>query len=308
MTHPVTPQKDEDSLTVTASPTTFDCFSKLPAELRLEIWKYTYPEFQIHYIIPGPDERHPCGRPEGCQVIDFPNIASPPLPVALLVNRDSRSLALGQFKSFPRFPSDAFSPEEMPHGYFNPRTDYLHIPNKMLNGNWNFANAPFPQLIFCTSKRDNPYPAPAPQRVYPEAKEQVTKILKLSQQRLSLGLETTFAPTITLVNVSRADRLGRRCYHMWPTGELPMIRRYDVVEGFDTEGKRRSKGKAYKWAKELCEAIRDELGEEEDDDRYIPRIHIGWMRLSCKCPVVGREIGDDGGWGPPLGDNVYALD
>ncbi|CAG7554312.1 unnamed protein product [Fusarium equiseti] len=272
MAHPITLQEDKDSPPpVIDSPKTFDFFSKLPPELRLEIWKYTYPDFQIHYIIPGPDERHPRGRPEGCQVINFPNIASPPLPVALLVNRDSRSLALGQYKPFPRFPSDAFAPEEMPYG------------------NWNFANTPFPQLMFCTSKRDNPYPFPVPRRLYPEAKEQATKIIKLSQQRLSLGFGTPFAPTITLVNVTKRERLGRRCYHIWPTSEPPMIRRYDIGEGFDAAGKRRSKGVAYKWAKELREAMMDELGEEEDNDRYIPRVHIGWMRLFCKCPYDTSE-------------------
>lgn len=294
-----TPQKEKDSPPpVIVSPTIFNYFSKLPPEIRLEIWKYTYPDFQIHYIIPGPDERYPRGRPEGCQVINFPNIASPPLPVALLVNRDSRSLALGQYRSFPRFPSEAFAPNEMPHGYFDPRTDYLHIPNKMRNGNWNFANAPFPQLIFCTNKRDNPYLFPVPRRLYPEAKEQATKIIKLSQQRLSLGSGTPSAPTITLVNVTKKERLDRRCYHIWPIGERPMIRRYDVGEGFDAAGQRRSKGVAYKWAKELREVIMDELGEEEDNDGYIPRVHIGWMRLFCKCPNMTRERmpGDDGGW------------
>ncbi|RBR18932.1 uncharacterized protein FIESC28_05854 [Fusarium coffeatum] len=298
MTDPITPQKDEDPPPVTASPTTFDYFSKLPTELRLKIWEYTYPEFQIHYIIPGPDERHPCGRPEGCQVINFPNIASPPLPAALLVNRDSRSLALGQFKSFPRFPSEAFAPEEMPHGYFNPRTDYLHIPNKMRNGNWNFANAPFPQLIFCISKQDAAYPVPGPRSLYPEAKEQGTGIIKLSQQRLSLGLWTPLSPTITLVIVNRSEKTGRRCYHIWPAGEPPRIIKNDVIEAFNSEGERRSKGPALTWAKELREAIMDELGEEEDNDRFIPRVHFGRMRLFCKCPNAKREIGDNGGWGP----------
>jgi len=294
----ITPQKDQDSPPVIDNPTTFDCFSKLPPELRLEIWKYTYPDFQIHYIIPGPDERHPRGRPEECQVIDFPNIASPPLPVALLVNRDSRSLALGQFKSFPKFPSAAFSPEKMPHGYFNPRTDYLHIPNKMCDTNWNFANTPFPQLIFCISKQDSPSPFPEPRRLYPEAKEQAREIIKLSQQRLSLSLGTPSAPTITLASVNRIERLGRYCYHIWPAGQPPVIERYDVIESFDRAGRRRSKGKALKWAKELREAIEDELGEEEDNDSYIPRVHLGRMRLFCKCPFHTREwmIGDDGGW------------
>jgi hypothetical protein len=297
MACPITPQKDQDSPPVIDNPTTLDYFSKLPSELRLEIWKYTYPDFQIHYIIPGPDERHPRGRPEGCQLINFPNIASPPLPVALFVNRDSRSLALGQYESFPRFPSEAFAPEEMPHGYFNPRSDYLHIPNKMCDKNWNFANAPFPQLIFSISPQDNPCPLPATRRLYPVAKEQATEIIKLSQQRLSLALWTPSAPIITLVNVSRASIPGRRCYHIWPIGVPPEINRYDVIEGFDREGRRRSKGEALTWAKDLREAIEDELGEEEDNDMYIPRVHLGRMRLLCKCPYYTSEwmIGDNGG-------------
>jgi hypothetical protein len=217
-----------------------------------------------------------------------------------MINKDSRSIALEHYKPFPKFPSHAYPPEEMPYGYHNPRTDFLHIPNTMRNDDWNFANAPFRNITFCVQRYDNTRSAA---NAFPETNIQEVdqynasnlsmELIKLSRQRLSLGLDRpgeTFAPTITLVTIDNPENHRRGCHHIWPLDKPRWTIGCTVALGLGISGKLPSTRQAAKWAAKLHRDISGKLGDETDKGRYLPTVKIGMMRLICSCPEVVNDL------------------
>jgi hypothetical protein len=104
--------------------------NKLPMELRRMIWYFTLSS-QTHYV---------SSRETSSQ------IKSPPLPVALLVNRVSRETAQRYLSRFPRR-GETCPGENAPYGYFNPKLDFLHIDNaSTLRSNRWLGNLAFPHI------------------------------------------------------------------------------------------------------------------------------------------------------------------
>ncbi|QPC73293.1 hypothetical protein HYE68_004045 [Fusarium pseudograminearum] len=181
-------------------PAIFHLFPNLPPEVRHQIWSWnvTLSEPQVHFLSQG-------NAFGGNPANNTPHIGSPPLPVALMINKESRSIALEHYKLFPRYPPDSYSPEQMPHGYCDPRKDILHIPNMLRNHDWNFANIPFREITICMQKGDNPGgPLQFPDTHMQELTSNLPmELIKMSKQRLALGLVQpgeSFAPSITSVN------------------------------------------------------------------------------------------------------------
>jgi hypothetical protein len=113
-----------------ASPLEDFPFKKLPNELQRIIWSLTL-SCQIHYT-----------SPEDTSLL----IKSPPLPVALLVNRSSRDTAMEHLSCFSR-DGQAVYKEDSPYGYFNPELDLLHIDSKStLQSNPGLASLAFPRI------------------------------------------------------------------------------------------------------------------------------------------------------------------
>ncbi|KAF5615133.1 hypothetical protein F25303_13856 [Fusarium sp. NRRL 25303] len=81
---------------------TFTCFKNMPPELRRMAWDVTLQDPQVY-----------CLKPSRKQDDKWLRIKAPPLPVALMVSKESRTQA---------------SSGSNPYGYFNPRTDVLHLP------------------------------------------------------------------------------------------------------------------------------------------------------------------------------------
>ncbi|CVL05411.1 hypothetical protein FPRO06_13464 [Fusarium proliferatum] len=96
---------------------TFTCFKNMPPELRRMVWDMTLPDPKVY-----------CLKPSRTQNDKWLRIKAPPLPVALMVSKESRNQAQLRLKRYtistnPLEPSDA-----QPYGYFNARTDVLHLP------------------------------------------------------------------------------------------------------------------------------------------------------------------------------------
>ncbi|KAM6506869.1 hypothetical protein FALCPG4_018690 [Fusarium falciforme] len=109
-----THQLARDGLEIPA--TTFR-LNRLYPELRQAIWEFTLPYRQVHYIKFCKDGTR-----------DFLQIESPPFPVAFYVNRESRFTARRCLERFDRHARPMTDESPRPYGYFNPRTDFLHIP------------------------------------------------------------------------------------------------------------------------------------------------------------------------------------
>lgn len=80
-------------------PAIFYLFLNLPPEVRHQVWSWNVAlsEPQVHFLSQGNAFG---GNPKN----DTPHIGSPPLPVALVINKESRSIALEHYKLFPRYP------------------------------------------------------------------------------------------------------------------------------------------------------------------------------------------------------------
>ncbi|KAG4279575.1 hypothetical protein FPRO04_13608 [Fusarium proliferatum] len=125
-------------------------FNKLPEELRRIIWSLTL-SCQTHYT-----------SPEDTSLL----IKSPPLPVALMVDRFSRDTAQRHLSRFLR-DGQAGDKEGSPYGYFNPELDLLHIDSK-------------------STLQSNP------------------KLAYLTFPRISIGVDLIFAPSVPHKNMAKA--------------------------------------------------------------------------------------------------------
>ncbi|KAH6979204.1 hypothetical protein EDB82DRAFT_507275 [Fusarium venenatum] len=274
----------------------FHLFLNLPPELRHQIWIKTLPESQVHFLTRGPPYR---GESKGGIPLWLQNIVSPPLPVALMINKESRSITLELYQLFPKYPSDFYPPEQMPHGYCNPREDILHIPNMMHNDDWNFGNTPFRTITFCVQRYDNPAQVP---NVFPETNTEAVKyitsnlsveLIKLCKQRLSLGLVRpgeSFAPKIVLVAVDSQHKHHSDCRHIWPIGRPCRTMSYRRRLGSLLSRQMPRTRPAKKWVAELRKDISDKLIDEKDKRRYFPVVRIGIMPLMCNCPEVADGL------------------
>ncbi|KAG8666781.1 hypothetical protein FPOAC2_11906 [Fusarium poae] len=277
----------------------FHLFSNLPPELRHEIWIETLPASQVHFLTRGPPYQ---GESKGDDIpLWLQNIISPPLPVALMINRESRRIALEHYRLFPKYPPHFYPPEQMPYGYFNPTEDILHIPNMMRSDDWNFGNTPFHTITFCVQEYDNPAQIPDElPETNEEAQEDMTsnlseELIKMAQQRLSLGLVRpgeSFAPRIILVAIDRQHKHHSDCRHIWPIGRPFWIMSYRRRLGFILSRKMPRTRPATRWVAELRKDISDKLDDETDKKRYLPEVKIGIMPLICDCPEVADTLRD----------------
>ncbi|KAG9495350.1 hypothetical protein J7337_013591 [Fusarium musae] len=96
---------------------TFTCFKKMPPELRRTVWDLTLPGPQVYYL------KH--SRTQNDQWL---RIEAPPLPIALMVSRESRNQARLRLKRYTISTNPLEPFDIQPYGYFTPRTDVLHLP------------------------------------------------------------------------------------------------------------------------------------------------------------------------------------
>ncbi|KAF5253846.1 hypothetical protein FANTH_1307 [Fusarium anthophilum] len=114
---------------------TFTCFKNMSPELRRMVWDMTLPDPQVY-----------CLKPSRRRNDKWLRIKAPPLPVALMVSGESRNQAQLRLKRYtistnPSEPSDA-----QPYGYFNPRTDVLHLP--FWSSRYKLGRFPFEKFSF----------------------------------------------------------------------------------------------------------------------------------------------------------------
>ncbi|KAF5578178.1 hypothetical protein FPANT_10090 [Fusarium pseudoanthophilum] len=96
---------------------TFTCFRKMPPELRRMVWDMTLPDPQVY-----------CLKPSRTQNDKWLRIKAPPLPVSLMISQESRNQAQFRLKRYTISTNPLEPFETQPYGYFNPRTDVLHLP------------------------------------------------------------------------------------------------------------------------------------------------------------------------------------
>ncbi|EEU33523.1 uncharacterized protein NECHADRAFT_89399 [Fusarium vanettenii 77-13-4] len=115
-TRSYTRQLARDGLEIPA--TTFR-LNRLCLEVRQAIWEFTLPYRQVHYV-----------NVKSCNdgTRDYLQIELPPLPVAFHVNSESRFTARRCLERFDRHTRPMTDGSPRPYGYFNPRTNFLHIP------------------------------------------------------------------------------------------------------------------------------------------------------------------------------------
>ncbi|KAK6708214.1 hypothetical protein SNK04_009173 [Fusarium graminearum] len=276
-------------------PAIFHLFPNLPPEVRHQVWSWnvTLSEPQVHFLSQG-------NTFGGNSKNDTPHIGSPPLPDALMVNKESRSIALEHYKLFPRYPPDSYSLAQMPHGYSDPRKDILHIPNMLRNHDWSFGNIPFREITICMQKGDNPGgPLQFPNTHMQELTSNLPmELIKMLKQRLALGSiqpGESFAPSITFVCVDRQQRHSHYCSHAWPIDRPYNSRTLDSSKVAWTMPHSR---KTSKWIAILHRSISGKLVDEPDRERYIPAVECTSMLLICKCRQVADRLRDGkyGNW------------
>jgi hypothetical protein len=105
-------QSEDDKNQVIENERTFTLFPKLPAELRVKIWKFSTPE--VRYIQPYPFEYNYAFHPEDSTILG----ANP--PSSFSVCRESRQEVLPLYKPFQLVPGP-----NSPTFYMNPEMDVL---------------------------------------------------------------------------------------------------------------------------------------------------------------------------------------
>ncbi|KAG5750369.1 hypothetical protein H9Q70_006993 [Fusarium xylarioides] len=95
----------------------FTCFKNMPPELRRMVWDMTLPDPQVY-----------CLKSSRKQNDKWLRINAPPLPVALMVSEESRNQAQLRLKRYTISTNPLEPFDTQPYGYFNPRTDVLHLP------------------------------------------------------------------------------------------------------------------------------------------------------------------------------------
>ncbi|KAF5586485.1 hypothetical protein FPCIR_7901 [Fusarium pseudocircinatum] len=96
---------------------TFARFKSMPPELRRMVWDMSLPYPQVYFLTHS--------RTQNDQWL---RIKEPPLPVALMVSQESRNLAQLRLKRYTISTNPLEPFVTQPYGYFNPRTDVLHLP------------------------------------------------------------------------------------------------------------------------------------------------------------------------------------
>lgn len=99
-------------------PATTFRLNRLCPELRQSIWEFTLPYRQVHHVGLRNDRTR-----------NFLQIQSPPLPVTFQVSHESRLTARRCLERFDRHTRPMTDGSPRSYGYFNPRTDFLHIPD-----------------------------------------------------------------------------------------------------------------------------------------------------------------------------------
>lgn len=75
-----------------------------------------------------PDPQVYCLKPSHTQNDKWLRIKAPPLPVALMISKESRSQAQLRLKRYTTSTNPLEPLDTQPYGYFNPRADVLHLP------------------------------------------------------------------------------------------------------------------------------------------------------------------------------------
>ncbi|KAF5710072.1 hypothetical protein FMUND_9695 [Fusarium mundagurra] len=96
---------------------TFTRFKNMPPELRRMVWDMSLPDPQVYCLMHS--------RTQNDQWL---RIKAPPLPVALMVSQESRNQAQLRLKRYTISTNPLEPFDTQPYGYFNPRTDVLHLP------------------------------------------------------------------------------------------------------------------------------------------------------------------------------------
>ncbi|KAF4452358.1 hypothetical protein F53441_4810 [Fusarium austroafricanum] len=273
---------------------TFGIFPKLPPELRRLMWKWTLPDCQVHFIVFGQGKL-------GAKNIGVQHIKSPPLPVTLMVNQESRHVALESLDRFQQFPADYYSEgEERTYGYFNPKADYLHIPNRWRNADWNFAQADFPNISICVHREDNPLRGPDHfprisnrDRGLAGATNLSEELIKIWRRKRAEGDLDPIMPNIVLVLIDKEFTHEDTCPHVWPTGEPPII--LDHERPLHTSVPDSYAGSNFwevkmNWKEDLFKEISTTLGAEPGKEKCLPKVYAGVMRLICGCPQVVEPL------------------
>jgi 2EXR family len=101
----------------------FDLFPTLPVEIRLKIWRLTFPSRVVEVLLHVPSESDPAISEIN---LDLRPLARPSLPVIFHVCQESRAEALSVYR--PCSGSTFASPHPFPYNLYHPVRDTLFIP------------------------------------------------------------------------------------------------------------------------------------------------------------------------------------
>ncbi|KAJ4243698.1 hypothetical protein NW762_014752 [Fusarium torreyae] len=217
-------------------------------------------------------------------------VISPRLPVALHVNTESRYVALGYLQTFLRYRDETLSPS---YGYYNPKTDYLHIPTHFRRfPGWNSAHVPFPNITMGVQTGDTCIGSSAEM---PRVDDVSTHLVSLFKSKLALSdmpqWQNPVPTRIILVAIQdcEGDYPHPDCCKFWPAGEPSCLNDFQPPQGklvpeefkqaaFQTEVR--------EWTSTLWGLMREDLGDGDDVDysELLPTVEVGVMPLTCECP------------------------